>query len=369
LLPVRISVPTPALLSVPAPEMSAASVSVLVKFATIWPSLSIAGVMIAPASAPMPRLSVLPWAMPVKPDELTTPPSATVSVPIRGPPQPQLVSPTTTEESAFRAEPAPVTVSVEVPVESPTPRGPVTLTTPPLEMVSIPGPPPEPLPPTASEPAFQVEPAPVTVTVGVKRVSPGNGGAASIATQPGVLSTPPLEIVADTGPPNAKNSVSLLGLTVTVDPGPSMTRPEEKTTARLVVCSLPPLMIERVPPSTTVPPPGLGSVTVSEPPLMVRPPLVSHLQRSIPPIVLPWPVSVSTAPPSISSVPAPDSVPEKVVLLLPEIIRVVEGSEGPTTTLPPPASDAISAKAPSPSTIAAPVLTLKAGKNEELFAV
>jgi hypothetical protein len=35
LLPVRISVPTPALLSVPAPEMAAASVSVSVKFATI----------------------------------------------------------------------------------------------------------------------------------------------------------------------------------------------------------------------------------------------------------------------------------------------------------------------------------------------
>ncbi len=304
--------------------------------------------------------------MPVKPGELTTPPSATVSVPIRGP-QPQLVSPTTSEESAFRVEPAPVTVSVEVPVGSPTPRGPVTLTTPPLEMVSIPGPPPEPLPPTASEPAFQVEPAPVTVTVGVKRGSPGNGGAASIATKPGVLSTPPLEIVADTGPPNAKNSVGPLGLTVTVDPAPSMTRAEEKTTARLGVCSLPPLMTESVPPSTTVP--RLGSVTVSEPPLMVRPPLVSQLQRSIPPIVLPWPVSVSTAPPSISSVPAPDSLPENVLLVLPPTIRVVEESEGPTMTLPPPASDSTTAKAPSPSAIVAPVLTLKAGKNEEPFDV
>ena len=55
-------------------------------------------------------------------------------------PQPQLVSPTTSEVRAFRTEPAPVTVSIEVPVGSPTPRGPVALTTPPLEMVSIPGP-------------------------------------------------------------------------------------------------------------------------------------------------------------------------------------------------------------------------------------
>jgi hypothetical protein len=68
-------------------------------------------------------------------------------------------------------------------------------------------------------------------------------------------------------------------------------------------------------------------------------------------------------------VPAPDSLPENVVLAFPAIIRVVEESEGPTTTLPPPASDAISAKAPLPSASVAPVLTLKAGKNEELFDV
>ena len=292
----------------------------------------------------------------VEPGESTTPPLATVSVPTR--PQPQLVSPTTSEVRAFKTEPAPVTVSIEVPVGSPTPRGPVELTTPPLEMVSIPGPSNVPLPPTASEPTFQVEPLPVTVTVGVKTGSP-----ASIATKPGVLSTPPLEIVTETGPPIDANSVNPLGLTVTVDPAPSMTIADEKTTARLGVCSVPPLMTESVPPSTTVPRPG--SVTLSDPPLMVRPPLASQLQRSTPPIVLPWPVSVSTAPPSISSVPAPDSLPENVVLLLPEIIRVVEGSEGPTTTLPPPASDAISAKAPSPSAIVAPVLTVKAGRSEE----
>jgi hypothetical protein len=77
-------VPGPALLSVPAPEMLAASVSVSVKFAAIWPSLTIAGVTIAPASPPTPRLSVLPAPIDVAPGELTTPPSAMVSVPTTG---------------------------------------------------------------------------------------------------------------------------------------------------------------------------------------------------------------------------------------------------------------------------------------------
>ena len=272
---------------------------------------------------------MLPWAMPVKPDELTTPPLATVSVPIR--PQPQLVSPTTSEERAFSVEPAPVTVSVEVPVGSPTPRGPVALTTPPLEMVSIPGPPNVPPPPTASEPTFQVEPAPVTVTVGVK-----NWFRASIAARPGVLSTPPLEIVTVTGPPIDANSVGPLRLTVTVDPAPSMTRAENSTTARLVVCSLPPLMTESVPPSTTVPRPG--SVTLSEPPLMVRP-LLSQLQTRTPPILLPRRVRVSRAKSSISSAPVPVIVPANVVLLLPAKLRVALES------------------------------MLKVGRDEELFAI
>src|ERR1700704_3585824 len=122
------------------------------------------GGTIPPATPPRARVGVLPLPTPVNPGELTTPPSATVSVPTR---QSQ-GSPTDSEFPAFRAEPVPVTVSIEVPVGSPTPRGPVALTTPPLEMVSIPGPPNVPLPPTASEPTFQVEPLPVTVTVGVK---------------------------------------------------------------------------------------------------------------------------------------------------------------------------------------------------------
>src|SRR6516162_115305 len=79
-----MSVPGPALLSVPAPEMLAASVSVSVKFAAIWPSLAIAGVTIAPARPPVPRLSVLPAPIDVAPGELTTPPSAMVSVPTTG---------------------------------------------------------------------------------------------------------------------------------------------------------------------------------------------------------------------------------------------------------------------------------------------
>src|SRR5262244_3304626 len=86
--------------------MLAASVSVSVKLATIWPSFAIAGVTIAPASPPVPRLSVLPTPMDVRPGELTTPPSAMVSVPITL--QPQLLAPIASELNAFKTEPAPV---------------------------------------------------------------------------------------------------------------------------------------------------------------------------------------------------------------------------------------------------------------------
>src|SRR5262245_18108763 len=156
-MPVRISVPEPALLSEPAPEMAAASVSASVKLATIWPSLAMAGVLIAPARPPMPRLSVLPAAIDVRPGELTTPPSATVSVPTRL--QPQLLSPIVSELSAFRTEHGPVTVTVEVPVTSPTNIGALALTVQPSATVSMPGPSVLP-PPTkkAGPPTFQVEP-------------------------------------------------------------------------------------------------------------------------------------------------------------------------------------------------------------------
>src|SRR5215510_16335301 len=133
-----MSVPGPALLSVPAPEMLAASVSVSVKFAAIWPSLTIAGVTIAPASPPTPRLSVLPAPIDVAPGELTTPPSATVSVPIRL--QPQLVAPIASELNAFKTEPAPVTITLEMPLTSPMIVDVVELTTPPLAVMSAPGP-------------------------------------------------------------------------------------------------------------------------------------------------------------------------------------------------------------------------------------
>src|SRR5262249_11052630 len=124
------------------------------------------GVTIAPASPPTPRLSVLPAPIDVAPGELTTPPSATVSVPIRL--QPQLLSPIASELNAFKTEPAPVTVTVEAPVGSPMPMNPVELTTPPFAMVSMPVPPELPLPTTKpGPPTFQVEPGPVTVAAAV----------------------------------------------------------------------------------------------------------------------------------------------------------------------------------------------------------
>ncbi len=146
--------------------MAAVSVSASVKLAMIWPSLAMAGVLIAPARPPMPRLSVLPAAIDVEPGELTTPPSATVSVPTRL--QPQLLSPMVSELSAFKTEPAPVTVKVEAPVTSPMDTGAVEVTVPPLATVSMPGPVLVP-PPTkrAGPPTFQVEPGPVTSTEGV----------------------------------------------------------------------------------------------------------------------------------------------------------------------------------------------------------
>ena len=171
-MPVRISVPAPALLSVPVPEILAATLSVSVKLATIWPSLTIAGVTIAPERPPLPRLSVLPAKMSVEPGELTTAPSATVSVPTRGPPQPQLGPPIVREFETFKTEPGPVTVTNEVPVmPSPTAMRPFTFTAPPLAIVSVPGPLVVPPPtsrvrPKPGSPIFQVEPGPVTVTLG-----------------------------------------------------------------------------------------------------------------------------------------------------------------------------------------------------------
>src|SRR6516165_8129332 len=119
--------------------MAAASVSVSVKFAMIRPALAVTGVTIAPASPPVPRLSVLPAPIDVAPGELTTPPSATVSVPTGL--QPQLLAPIASELNAFKTEPAPVTITFELPsYASPMIVDVVELTTPPLAMVSAPGP-------------------------------------------------------------------------------------------------------------------------------------------------------------------------------------------------------------------------------------
>src|SRR6185312_14587630 len=107
----------------------------------------------------MPRLSVLPRAMPVKPGELTTPPSATVSVPTSGP-QPQPGPPIARELNALKTEPATVTSTFELPsAASPMVVDVVELTTAPLETVSAPGPPVLPPPTLKPEPPmFQVEP-------------------------------------------------------------------------------------------------------------------------------------------------------------------------------------------------------------------
>ena len=90
----------------------------------------------------------------------------------------------------------------------------MALTTPPLEIVSVPGPSDVPPPPAAKQPTFQVEPVPVTVTVGAK-----TGSQASIPTPPWLLSTPPLLIVTEPSADRRK-SVNPLGLTVTVEPAP-----------------------------------------------------------------------------------------------------------------------------------------------------
>src|SRR6516162_5036529 len=349
-----MSVPGPALLSAPVPEMAAASVSVSVKLAAIWPSLTIAGVTIAPASPPVPRLSVLPAAIDMGLGELTTPPSAMVSAPTRLQPQP-LSPPTVSELSAFKTEPAPVTVTVEAPVTSPMIVDVVELTTPPLAMMSAPGPTEtSPTKRPKGPPTFQVEPGPVTVTVGVPR----KGRKVAMSALPWLLSTPPLLIVTDAG---AKLPMIVSPVTVTLEPAPVITA--LPATPKLVVVSVPPLVTVSVPPSTIVERP-----TVSEPPLIesAGPAHVPQSVRSPPmePILPPLlaPVSVSEAALSSSSEPAPANAPENVLLLLPTMLR---REKDPVVTVPPQASDPISTKAPLPTVRAEPALTVKPGAKEE----
>src|SRR5499427_1912136 len=353
-----MSVPGPALLSVPAPEIAAASVSVSVKLATIWPLLTIAGVTIAPASPPVPRLSVLPAPIDVAPGELTTPPSATVSVPTGL--QPQLLAPIASELNAFKTEPAPVTITFELPsYASPMIVDVVELTTPPLAIVSAPGPTvTSPTKRPKGPPTFQVDPGPVTVTVGMPR----KGRKVAMSALPWLLSTPPLLMVRDAG---AKLPMIVCPVTVTLEPAPVITA--LPATPKLVVVSVPPLVTVSVPPSTIVERP-----TVSEPPLIesAGPAHVPQSVRSPPmePILPPLlaPVSVSEAALSSSSEPAPANAPENVLLLLPTMLR---REKDPIVTVPPPASDPISTKAPLPTVRAEPALTVKAGANEELLLV
>ena len=348
----RISVPEPALLSAPAPEMAAAGVSASVKLAMIWPSLAIAGVTIAPASPPVPRLSVLPAPIDVPPGELTTPPSAMVSVPTGLQPQPP---PIASELDAVKTEPTPVTITLELPLTSPMIVDVVELTTPPLAMTSAPGPTEtSPTKRPKGPPTFQVEPGPVTVAVGVPR----KGRKVAMSALPWLLSAPPLLMVTDAG---AKLPMIVSPVTVTLEPAPVTTA--LPATPKLVVVSVPPLVTVSVPPSTIVEPP-----TVSEPPLIVSAGL-AHVPQSVrsrpmmpmlPPLLAP--VSVSEAMSSSSSEPAPANAPENVLLLLPTMLR---REKDPIVTVPPPASDPISTKAPLPTVRAEPALTVKPGAKEE----
>src|SRR5262245_31906513 len=353
-----MSVPGPALLSVPAPEMAAASVSVSVKLATIWPLLAIAGVTIAPARPPTPRLSVLPAAIDVAPGELTTPPSAMVSVPTTGGVQPQPGPPIASELNAFKTEPVPVTITLELPLTSPMIVDVVELTTPPLAMVSAPGPTePSPTKRPKGPPTFQVEPGPVTVTVGVPR----KGRKVAMSALPWLLSTPPLLMVTDAG---AKLPMIVSPVTVTLEPAPVITA--LPATPKLVVVSEPPLVTVSVPPSTMVEPP-----TVSEPPLIVSAGLAQvpqsvrsrPMEPMLPPLLAP--VSVSEAALSSSIEPAPENLPENVVAPLPTMLS--RENEPEIVTVPPRGSDPISAKARVPAGRGGPALTVKGGSNEGLL--
>jgi hypothetical protein len=298
-----------------------------------------------------------------------------VSVPMR--PQPQLVSPIKSALNAFNTEPPPVTTSLELPsAASPMVVNTVEVTVPPLDMTSAPGPPVVP-PPTArpkprpsEPPTFQVEPVPVTVAVGVPR-----GRMLSISAPIWLLSTPPLLMVSAPGP---KMPTPVNPATVTVEPAPSMimllaTRRLLSGVEPVPTSSVPPLMTASVPPKTDTP--VLSPLTVSAPPLIVSagfaqvpqsvrsPPMVPML----PPLLAP--VSVSDAASSSSSEPLPANAPENVEPLLPTKLSREDELEGPMVTVPPPASDPISTKAPLPTVRAAPALTVKAGANEELLLV
>src|SRR5262249_15981752 len=180
----------------------------------------------------------------------------------------------------------------------------------------------------------------VTSTEGV----PGSTSNVSISAPPWLLSTAPLLMVRE---PGAKLPMNVCSVTVTLEPAPVITA--LPATPKLVVVSVPPLVTVSVPPSTIVEPP-----TVSQPPLIVSAGAEHRRQGGGPPMgpLLPpklAPVGVSEAGLWSSSEPAPENLPENVVAPLPTMLSREDESEGPTVTVPPPASDAISAKPPLPT--------------------
>jgi hypothetical protein len=304
LLPVRVSVPTPALLSVPVPEISAARVTPSVKSATMAPSLRMVGVISVPPSPPVPSRSMLPARILVSAAS-TTPPLLMASVPTRGP-QPQPPSPMESPTVAVRREPGPVTSTKDEPSTLSPMKATLVLTTPPSAIVSRPIPPVVP-PPTErpKPPIFHCDPGPVTLTVEAPKKE-------STSAPPSLLSTPPLLMVS-APVPKTPTPVKPPAATVTVDPGPEIVMLEatSRSPKKPLVgptCSVPPLITESVPPSTVTP--WAKPLTVSEPPSIVSEPVEQRHRSRSPPITLPVPVNRNEAASSSSMEPGPVMTPE-----------------------------------------------------------
>ena len=267
-----------------------------------------------------------------------------VSVPTRGP-QPQPPSPMESPTVAFRREPVPVTSTKDEPSTLSPMKATLVLTTPPPDIVSVPSPPVVP-PPTErpNPPIFHCDPAPVTTTVA------GPPKKESTSAPPWLLSTPPLLMVSAPGPKRPM-PVKPPAATVTVEPGPEITMSDATSRSPKMplvgpTCSVPPLMTESVPPSTVTP--WAKPLTVSEPPSMVSEPVEQRQRSRSPSITLPVPVNLNDAASSSSMEPGPLMTPEKVVLVLPAMNRRVLGSDAPSCKAPAPASEPISTDASVP---------------------
>ena len=208
----------------------------------------------------------------------------------------------------------------------------------------------------------QVDPAPVTVALGVSK-NP------SISTPPWLSSRPPLATVRV---PGAKMPTPVKPATVADEPSPETTMLLDTRRSR-PVCSVPPFTTESVPPLTNTP--CARPATSSRPPSMVRPPPKQlHSVRSppivpmLPPLLAPVRVRVVEVLES-STEPAPENEPEKVVLVLGVMVRNAATLVGPMTTVPPPddplASVPMATSALSPMVSVAPVLTAKVGWGPE----